>query len=181
VIDTKMGAVGNTPLQTQITSLGSTATAIEQGMAILATGNTHVAITSGQYVFVRNHSTLANGLYKASANIAANAALSTSNLVADSSGGGLNSLKADLDTLNSNITPKITGNTASDSNTNNITYPTGRNKSNIYPISVGFYRNANWVFNNSAYQISLTNSNIVLELDSNFEYFRGMPYVIMYR
>jgi hypothetical protein len=98
VIDTKMGAVGNTPLQTQITSLGSTTTAIEQGLAVLATGNTHVAITSGQYVFVRNHTTLANGLYKASANIAANAALSTSNLTAVPN-GGLNSLKADIGTL----------------------------------------------------------------------------------
>lgn len=77
-------------------------TAIEQGIAILATGNTHAAITSGQYVFVRNHITLADGLYKASANIAANDAMSTSNLVADSS-GGLNSLKAGLDTLNSKI------------------------------------------------------------------------------
>jgi hypothetical protein len=98
----KIGAVGSTPLQTQVTDLGNMDTAIERGIAILATGNTHAAITSRQYVFVRNHTTLANGLYKASANIAANAALSTSNLVADSS-GGLNSLKAGLDTLNSNM------------------------------------------------------------------------------
>ena len=93
-------------LQEQVTALGNMDTAIEQGIAILATGNTHAAITSGQYVFVRNHSTLANGLYKASANIAANAALSTSNLVADSS-GGLNSLKAGLDTLNSNMVTRF--------------------------------------------------------------------------
>jgi hypothetical protein len=106
VIDTKMGAVGNTPLQTQITTLNTTADAIESGIAILATGNTHAAITSGQYVFVRNHTTLANGLYKASANIAANAALSTSNLTAVS-GGGLNSLKASVDTLNNNLNNRI--------------------------------------------------------------------------
>lgn len=102
----KIGAVGNTPLQTQITSLGNMDTAIEQGIAILATGDTHAAITSGQYVFVRNHSTLANGLYKASANIAANAALSTSNLTAVS-GGGLNALNSqitNLDSAPSNLT-----------------------------------------------------------------------------
>ena len=75
----------------------------------------------------------------------------------------------------------LTGNTASDSNTNNLTFPDGKTKSNFYPICVGFYRNTNWVFNGAAYQIALTNSNIVLELNSGFEYFRGLPFVIMYR
>lgn len=67
---------------------------------IVANGDTHAAITSGQYVYVYNHSTLAEKLYTASSNIATNAALSTSNLTAVSN-GGLNSLKADIDTLNS--------------------------------------------------------------------------------
>jgi len=98
VIDTKMGAVGNTPLQTQITTLNTTADVIERGVAIRAIGNTHVAIAAGQFVYVRNHSTLPEGIYRANSAISANAALSTSNLVADSS-GGLNSLKADIDTL----------------------------------------------------------------------------------
>lgn len=80
-----------------------------------------------------------------------------------------------------NITPTITGYTASDASTNNITYPTGKTKSDLYPISVGFYRNARWVFNNSAYMISLTNANIVLEINPGFEYLWGLPYVIMYR
>lgn len=75
---------------------------VEDGLAILANGNTHAAIASGQAVFVRNHSSLANGLYWAKAAIAQNAALSTSNLEADDA-GGLNALKADIDTLNSNM------------------------------------------------------------------------------
>lgn len=61
------------------------------GMAILANGDTHVSIAKDQYVYVRNHSTLADGLYKATANIAANGTLSTSNVTAVS-GGGLNAL-----------------------------------------------------------------------------------------
>ena len=69
--------------------------AIEDGMAIVANGNTHAAITSGQFVYVRNHSTLTQGLYTATANIAANATLSTSNLTADPS-GGLNALNSKL-------------------------------------------------------------------------------------
>lgn len=64
---------------------------LEDGLAIVANGNTHAAVTSGQYVYVKNHSTLADGLYKATAAIAANGTLSSSNLTADSK-GGLNDL-----------------------------------------------------------------------------------------
>ena len=74
----------------------------QDGLAIIADGNTHSAIASGQFVYVKNHSSLADGLYKAAAAIATNGTLSTSNLTADAS-GGLNAIKADLDTLNSNI------------------------------------------------------------------------------
>lgn len=68
-------------------SLGSLA----DGLAIVANGDVHGAISSGQYVYVRNHTTLAEGLYTATSAIAANASLSTSNLTADSD-GGFNSL-----------------------------------------------------------------------------------------
>ena len=69
---------------------------VKNGIAIVSTGDTHIAITSGQYVYIQDHSTLAEGLYRATANIAANATLSGSNVTAVS-GGGLNA-------LNSNIT-----------------------------------------------------------------------------
>lgn len=75
---------------------------VENSIAIVATGNTHVAITSSQYVYVKEHTALADGLYTASTNIAANATLSSSNLTAVS-GGGMNSLKESVDSLNSNI------------------------------------------------------------------------------
>lgn len=57
-------------------------------IAIISTGNTHVAITSGQYVYVKSHSTLTPGLYKATVNIAANATLTASNLTEVSDGIG---------------------------------------------------------------------------------------------
>lgn len=95
---------------TSITSaLNSNAASIdglEDAIAIVANNNTHGAISSGQFVYVKNHSTLTEGLYKASTNIAANAALSSSNLVADSA-GGLNALTSDIATLNGNIATKI--------------------------------------------------------------------------
>lgn len=70
----------------------SAVAAMQDGLAIVANGNTHSAIAKGQFVYVRNHSTLAEGLYKASSAIDTNAALSTSNLTADGS-GGLNDLQ----------------------------------------------------------------------------------------
>lgn len=82
---------------------------VQDGIAIVSNGDTHAAIASGQFVYVKNHGSLAEGLYRATAAIATDAALSTSNLAADSS-GGMNALKSDIDTLNSNIiiTQKIT-------------------------------------------------------------------------
>lgn len=68
---------------------------LRDGLGILADGNTHAAITSGQFVYVKNHQTLPQGLYQATTNIAANGTLSTSNLTADPKGG--------LNTLNEQI------------------------------------------------------------------------------
>ena len=44
----------------------------ESTIAIVANGNTHVAISSGQYVYIKGHETLADGLYKATAAIPLN-------------------------------------------------------------------------------------------------------------
>lgn len=83
---------------------------VESSIAIVATGNTHAAITFGQYVYVKEHTALADGLYTASTNIVANATLSSSNLTAVS-GGGMNALKASVDMLNGKITNIDSGNT----------------------------------------------------------------------
>lgn len=84
-----------TDINNNMDILDAAANGIQDALAIVATGNTHAAITSGQFVYVRNHSTLTEGLYVASSNIAANATLSSSNLTANSSGG--------LNTLNEQI------------------------------------------------------------------------------
>ena len=107
-LDAKIGPVGSTSLQAQINNKDSAPTSgstnpitsggvyteagnLAAGVAILANNNTHAAIASGQYVYVRGHGSLSEGLYMATAAIAANGTLSTSNLTAVS-GGGLNSL-----------------------------------------------------------------------------------------
>ena len=68
---------------------------VQDALAIVCNGNTHGAITSGQFVYVRAHDTLQEGLYTANSNIAANATLSSSNLTANSS-GGLNALNEQI-------------------------------------------------------------------------------------
>ena len=68
---------------------------LADAIAIVANGNTHAAITAGQYVYVHGHGSLAEGLYTAKSNISANATLSTSNLQADGS-GGLNALNSKI-------------------------------------------------------------------------------------
>lgn len=76
---------------------------IADSIAIVAEGNVHAAIAAGQFVYVRNHPTLAQGGYKATAAIGTNATLSTSNLTLDNT-GGLNDLQAQITSLNSNTT-----------------------------------------------------------------------------
>ena len=72
--------------------------ALADGLAIVADGNTHAVIPAGAFVFVRNHGTLADGLYTntSGSSIAQDAALTSSNLTADSA-GGLNALNSKID------------------------------------------------------------------------------------
>lgn len=70
---------------------------VESSLAIVVNGNTASKnITSGQYVYIKNHSTLATGMYHATAAIAAGASITSSNVSADNEGG--------LNTLNSKLT-----------------------------------------------------------------------------
>jgi hypothetical protein len=98
VLDTKIGAIGNDTVKGLLDHAGDEINALGDGLAIIANGNTHAAIAAGEFVFVRNHGSLATGLYKATTAIAANGALSSSNLAADSK-GGLNSLSDHIASL----------------------------------------------------------------------------------
>lgn len=109
-LDTIIGDVGETPVAGQLGAANNRISAVQAGLAIVCNGNTHAAIESGQFAYVKNHSTLAEGLYRnnTGSTIAANATLSSSNLTADSSGG----LNAVYDALNS----KISGSRSADCN-----------------------------------------------------------------
>ena len=90
-------AIGADFGQSSKPSINAAINSLADGLAIVAQGDVHAAISARQFVYVRNHSTLAEGLYVASAAISANAALSGTNLTADTSGG--------LNALNSKTTP----------------------------------------------------------------------------
>lgn len=73
---------------------------LSEGMAIVIDGDTAPkAIASGQYLFIKNHSTLATGGYHATAAIASGADITSSNVAADADGivnGAFSSLSADI-------------------------------------------------------------------------------------
>jgi len=86
-LDAAIGPVGATSLQTQMNN-------VQDALAIIANGDTHPAITAGQFVYVKNNThSVAEGLHVATANISANGQITTSNVSADAS-GGLNALNA---------------------------------------------------------------------------------------
>ena len=91
----------------QINNISTDVSNLQNGLAIVANGNTHARVESGQFVYVRNHSSLADGLYSAKTAIEVNGSLSTSNLTAESA-GGLNDLKGQVDSLNSNFNNMFT-------------------------------------------------------------------------
>ena len=76
---------------------------VAEGLAILVDGDTAPrAITSGQYLFIKNHTTLATGGYHASSAIASGATISSSNVTVDADGIA-NSLNSSVTALNSKI------------------------------------------------------------------------------
>ena len=93
---------------------------VQDGLAIVSDGDTHGAIANGQFVYVRNHNTLAEGLYKARAAIGANVALTTSNLTANGS-GGLNDLQSQVNTLSSQLVSDLGSKSLSDLETALVT------------------------------------------------------------
>lgn len=90
-IDAAFGEIGTASVATQFGS-------VESGIAIVSLGNVHAAISAGQYVYVKGHDTLSEGLYTANSAISANATLSNSNLTAVS-GGGLNALNSKIEPI----------------------------------------------------------------------------------
>lgn len=82
---------------------------LSEGMAIVIDGDTAPkAIASGQYLFIKNHSTLATGGYHATAAIASGADITSSNVAPDADGivnGAVSSLSDQIATVSEQLTP----------------------------------------------------------------------------
>ena len=120
-IDDITGDIGTVPsgktLQGQINANSAHIDNLQDGLAIVSDNNTHAAIASGQFVYVKNHGTLDEGMYKATAAIAQNETLSSSNLTAVAD-GGLNAVKSDI--------PAVVNDLTSDSTTSALSAAQGK-------------------------------------------------------
>ena len=85
----------NTSINTLTSDINSKLTTTQKSVAIVSDGNTHSVITSGQYVYIKNHNSIIEGLYKATTAIPANTAI-TSAMVSAVPRGGLNDLATTL-------------------------------------------------------------------------------------
>lgn len=100
-LDTAIGDIGSTSVADQLGAYNSSLSSTQAGMAIVVNGNTAPRnITAGQYLFIKNHSSLSAGGYHATANIANGATITSSNVAADADGVVNGAFSA----LNSNIT-----------------------------------------------------------------------------
>lgn len=96
-LDAAIGAVGNTSLQTQVSGNTAAIANVQNGLAYIV-GNTNTTggtLAVGQFVYVKGHSTISEGLRKVTASISANASITTSNTDACSE-GGLNALNSKI-------------------------------------------------------------------------------------
>jgi hypothetical protein len=123
-----------------LSDIGST---IQGALAIIANGDTHAAISSGEYVYVKNNThNLADGLYQASANVAENGAISNSNMTAVNKGIG--------SILNNINVTNVATSFADKSLTNNTSTTIGS-----FSLDKGQYIitiTANWVSNANGYR-----------------------------
>ncbi len=105
IIDEKVGAVGNTSLQTQVTGLGVNLTGLEDCVGIVVDGaKSAVAASAGQYIVLKNSiiSGCDDGLYTAAQAIPADTTIDSTYLTAVS-GGGLNALNTQIAKLASDM------------------------------------------------------------------------------
>jgi hypothetical protein len=96
-LDSKVGPVGNTSLQSQITAQSDNIAKVQNGLAYIVgdTNTTGGTLAVGAFVYVTGHSTIAEGLRKVTASISANGSITTNN-TKPCSEGGLNALNSNF-------------------------------------------------------------------------------------
>lgn len=159
-------------------------------VAIMCEGDTHIAISSGEYVVVRNHDTLADGLYKATANIAQDGALSTSNLAAQGKGlgGAVNALDSSVSTLDSKVGSVVRSGKVSTNTTSGAASFTMENGTQAFvaiggnaPITVGM-TNGGTIYNSalpSGYTISQSGNTVTITKTSSVSTTTGIIYIVI--
>lgn len=100
------------------------------------------------------------------------------NLNSDSATDALSAKQGKI--LYNMINQTITGTLDESNMSTTVLYPTGKTKSDFVPIAVGMYRNTRWYFDGKSHHIALTNDGIVIELATDYSYYKGSMFQIRY-
>ena len=78
----------------------------QESIAIISDGSEHPIINAGQYVYIKNNTSIPEGLYTATSTIPANTAI-TAVMVESVNNGGLNNIKNIIDNLSNNVSSMV--------------------------------------------------------------------------
>ena len=152
-------------------------------VAIVSNGNTHMAISKGEYIYVYNHDTLDEGLYIATAAVAQNGTLSSSNLnsIARGLGGQVNVLNEKVGSVSSS------GSVATNTSTGkaSFTIPNGSQAFVIIggnaPITIGMTSGGS-LYNStvpSGYSVSASGNTVTITKSSSVSTTTRIAYIII--
>lgn len=152
-------------------------------VAIVSNGNTHMALTSGEYVYVYNHSTLDEGLYVTTSSISQNGTLSSSNVssITRGLGGQVTVLNNKLGSVNNSGTVLTNTSTGKAS----FTIPNGSLAfvaiAGYAPISVGM-TNTGSIYNSTmptGYTISQSGNTVTITKTTTVSTAARIVYIII--
>ena len=170
-----------TDLNGNMDIIDSSVNATEKAVANISNGDTHVAVVAGEYLYVRNHSSLSEGLYIATASIAQNGTLTSSNVTAITRGLG-----GQVTTLNNNIGNVIAGKGATNTTTGIFTFTMPINSHGCLmlggyaPVTVGM--TSSGVFYStlpSIYTVTSNGTTVTVTKTSSVSSASSISYIIM--
>jgi hypothetical protein len=124
----------NTKIDTAVGANSTAIAKVQNGLAYIVgdTNTTGGTLAVGQFVYVKNHSSIAEGLRKVTADIAANGSITTNNTT-DCTEGGLNALNSKV--VYKDVFAMVGGVTYGGGGHVSVSYPAGFNKGNCCVVS----------------------------------------------
>ena len=172
-----------TDIDDNIDLIDSAVNSVEGAVAVIANGNTHAALSAGEYVYIRNHTSLSEGLYKATEAIAQNGTLSSSNTAAITRGIG-----GQVTVLNNKVGSVVRSGKVSTNTSSGQASFTMENGTQAFviiggnaPIAVGM-TNGGSLYNSalpSGYSISQSGNTVTITKTSSVSTTTGIIYIVI--